>query len=75
MGVMDIQGKTALVTGGARRVGREIALTLARKGAHMILHYNRSIADAEKTCAEIKALGVACSLAKADLASAGEILP
>jgi len=37
---MNLKGKTALVTGAAKRVGREIALGLARHGANVIVHYN-----------------------------------
>lgn len=46
---MEIRGKVALVTGGARRVGREIVLSLAREGARIGLHYNTSRDEAEKT--------------------------
>ena len=44
---MQLSGKTALVTGGARRVGRAIVEELARAGCHVVIHYNGSIADAE----------------------------
>ena len=42
---MNLAGKTALVTGAAKRVGREIALGLARRGANIVVHYNTSAAD------------------------------
>lgn len=71
---MEIRGKCALVTGGSRRVGREIALTLARRGAHIFLHYNTSRADAEKTAADIRALGAECDLFQADLADSACLL-
>ena len=64
---MEIQGKTALVTGAARRIGRVIALSLARKGADIVLHYHRSREEALATQKEIKALGVHCHLLQADL--------
>ena len=70
---MEIKGKTALVTGAAKRVGREIALTLARRGAHILLHYHSSEAEAQKTADEIRALGVSCDLVKADLSKSKEI--
>ncbi len=70
---MDLKGKTALVTGAAKRVGREIALELARSGVNILLHYNTSQTDAEKTAEEIRGLGVACSPCKADLSKASEI--
>ncbi|GAC1432108.1 MAG: SDR family oxidoreductase [Burkholderiaceae bacterium] len=50
-------GKIALVTGGARRIGRAIALGLATAGWDVVVHYGRSQADALATVAEIEALG------------------
>ena len=43
---MLLRGKTVLITGAARRIGREIALLLASRGARIVLHYNRSAKDA-----------------------------
>ena len=70
---MEIRGKTALVTGGAKRIGRIIALELAKNGAHILLHYHNSEKEAKETASEIKSLGVSCSLLKADLSQAGDI--
>ncbi len=70
---MQISGKTAMVTGAAKRVGREIALTLAQAGANIVLHYNRSKDEAERTKKDIQALGVRCRLAQADLTRADEV--
>ncbi len=50
---MDLNGKVALVTGGARRVGKAIVLALAARGATAAVHYRSSAADAERTVAEI----------------------
>jgi 3-oxoacyl-[acyl-carrier protein] reductase/pteridine reductase len=50
-------GKSALVTGGARRVGRGIALALARSGADVVLTYCSSQAEAVETANEIESLG------------------
>jgi NAD(P)-dependent dehydrogenase (short-subunit alcohol dehydrogenase family) len=47
----------ALVTGGAKRIGREIALYLAARGADVAVHYSSSEDDAAKTQAAIAALG------------------
>ncbi len=58
----------ALVTGGAIRLGRAIALALADAGYDLVVHYGRSAEAAEATAAEIRALGVACHLAPLDLA-------
>ncbi|HTB34815.1 MAG TPA: SDR family oxidoreductase [bacterium] len=71
---MELKGKRALVTGGAVRIGRHIALALAGKGCHILLHYGHSQAEAEATAKEIRALGVECRLHAADLADAGAVL-
>jgi 3-oxoacyl-[acyl-carrier protein] reductase/pteridine reductase len=51
-----LDGKSALVTGGARRIGREIALALARAGADVAITYLNSQAEARQTAEEIEAL-------------------
>jgi pteridine reductase len=70
---MQIEGNTALITGGARRVGRAIATTLAAAGARVILHYHHSQAEAEEAATEIRATGRGCDLICADLADAGAL--
>lgn len=67
---MELNGKRALVTGGAIRIGKAIALELAAQGCHVVLHYGRSAQEARRTAAAVSALGVDCRLAQADLASA-----
>ena len=57
----------ALITGGAKRIGREMALYLARRGADVAVHYSSSAADAEETAAAVRALGRRCALVQADL--------
>jgi len=69
---MNVQAKTALVTGGAQRVGKAIALGLARAGANLVINYNSSAAAAVETVRQAEALGVQalaiqCNIA--DLAS------
>jgi NAD(P)-dependent dehydrogenase (short-subunit alcohol dehydrogenase family) len=64
---MELQGKTALVTGGAARVGRAITLGLAQAGAHVVVHYNNSAEAAQETVARAQALGVQALAAQADL--------
>jgi NAD(P)-dependent dehydrogenase (short-subunit alcohol dehydrogenase family) len=71
---MELSGKRALVTGAAKRLGRAIALDLARQGCHIALHYGRSKREAQATATEIRALGVDCSLYAADLAKAPAVL-
>lgn len=60
----------ALITGAARRIGRVIALTLARAGYTVVLHANRSRDRAEALAAEIVAAGAAAAIALGDLADA-----
>jgi 3-oxoacyl-[acyl-carrier protein] reductase/pteridine reductase len=52
-----LSGKSALVTGGARRIGRAIALALARAGADVAITYLTSETEAAQTAAEIERLG------------------
>jgi len=54
----NLQSKVVLVTGAAKRIGREIALRLGREGARVAIHYNESRAEAERTAAECGAAGV-----------------
>jgi NAD(P)-dependent dehydrogenase (short-subunit alcohol dehydrogenase family) len=58
MGLIDLAGRSALVTGAAKRVGRSIALALADEGVNVILHYNTSEAEAESLAAELRDRGV-----------------
>jgi NAD(P)-dependent dehydrogenase (short-subunit alcohol dehydrogenase family) len=60
----------ALVTGGAKRIGRAIALALARDGWDVAVHYGRSAADAARTVREIEALGRRAAAFGCDLADA-----
>lgn len=68
---MNLKGKTALVTGSAKRVGRVIALALARRGANVAVHYRDSAADAGWTAAEIRRLGVRAEAVQAELSTEG----
>jgi NAD(P)-dependent dehydrogenase (short-subunit alcohol dehydrogenase family) len=63
-----LAGKTALVTGASRGIGREIALRLARDGAFLIVHYGSARDKAEAVLAEIKRDGGAGCVVGADLA-------
>lgn len=67
-----LRGKTALVTGAARRLGRAIALALAGEGADVVVHYNRSREQAETLCHEVEALGVSAWAIRAELAEADQ---
>ncbi len=54
---MRLDGKTALVTGGAVRVGRAICIALAARGCKVIVHYHRSSRQAEALAARLRAAG------------------
>lgn len=64
---MLLNDKTALVTGGAVRLGRAICLELARAGCHLLIHYNHSVEAARTLQQHINALGVRSELLQADL--------
>lgn len=61
-----------LVTGSARRIGRVIALDLARHGWRVAVHHHRSAEDAEAVVAEIEAIGGSAAVVSADLAQEDE---
>lgn len=65
---MDVSDKVALITGAARRVGRAIALELARAGCDIAVHYHRSEDDARSLGEEIRGLGRRVTLVSGDLA-------
>jgi 3-oxoacyl-[acyl-carrier protein] reductase/pteridine reductase len=73
LGARPLAGKTALVTGAAKRIGREIALELARAGADVGITYLNSRGEAEETVAEIRRAGVRAFAARADVTRADEI--
>ncbi|MBF0503790.1 MAG: SDR family oxidoreductase [Candidatus Omnitrophica bacterium] len=65
---------TALVTGGAKRLGRQVALHLAKQGYHIALHYHHSKADAMATAACIYKKRMRCELFCCDLADEAQVL-
>jgi 3-oxoacyl-[acyl-carrier protein] reductase/pteridine reductase len=69
MAPQSLTGKSALVTGGARRIGRAIALALAHAGADVAITYRNSQAAATKTVAEIESLGVRSLAVECDVRS------
>jgi len=63
----ELRGQVALVTGAAKRIGREIALELARAGANVAITYKTSQRDAEKTIADLGKLGVQALAIRCDV--------
>jgi NAD(P)-dependent dehydrogenase (short-subunit alcohol dehydrogenase family) len=63
----DIRGKTALITGGAKRVGKAISLRLAHEGVNIAFSYLKSAAEAEETRQEIESTGVRAMAIRTDL--------
>ena len=71
---VELSGKVALVTGAAHRVGRAIALELARQGADILLHYHRAGENTVRDAInELKSCGVAAHALRADLAQPADI--
>lgn len=66
-------GKSALVTGGARRVGRGIALALAQAGAHVAITFRTSDAEAAHTVLEIESLGRRALAVECDVRSEASV--
>jgi len=64
---MDIKGRTALITGGANRVGKSITLALAKAGANVIVNYYSSSIAAEETVKEAEKFSVEGLAIKADI--------
>jgi pteridine reductase len=73
MSVETLQGRVALVTGAGKRLGRAVALHLAREGADVVIHYHSSAEDAAGAVAEIEKLGRRAVAISADLGSVSEI--
>jgi NAD(P)-dependent dehydrogenase (short-subunit alcohol dehydrogenase family) len=73
MSERPLENHVALVTGAGRRIGRVIALTLARAGAHVIVNYNASRREAESTVREIEKLGVRSFAVRADVTRPAQV--
>ncbi len=66
--MINLEGKTALVTGGSRGIGKAIALRLAENGADVAINYFRKRSSADETVEEIRALGRQAKAYKANVA-------
>jgi pteridine reductase len=67
MGMIDLSGQTALITGAAKRVGRAIARALAEQGVNILIHYNTSRSEAEALTEQLRRLGVGAWAVQASL--------
>lgn len=67
-----LEGRTALVTGGAHRVGRAITLALAGAGMRVVIHYHASAEEAEQTAELVRQRGPSARMLQADLRAPGE---
>lgn len=65
---MKLEGSAILITGSGRRIGREIALSLASRGAHVIIHYHKSGVQARQVAKEIEKKGGTVFLVSGDIA-------
>lgn len=68
--MFDLTGKTAVVTGGSRGIGRAICLKLAGQGANIVLNFAGNEAAAKETRSQCEALGVKALAVKGDVADA-----
>ena len=73
MPTLPLHGKSALVSGGARRIGREIALALAKAGADVAISYRTSLTQATQTASEIDALGCRALAVECDVRSEASV--
>jgi NAD(P)-dependent dehydrogenase (short-subunit alcohol dehydrogenase family) len=68
-----LEGQVALVTGGAKRIGRSIALRLAAQGADVVINFNTSREDAEVTAEQVRARGAKASPIQADVSKREDV--
>lgn len=70
---MNLENKNALITGGAKRLGRAVALALAERGVNIAIHYNHSKEEAVALSKEINANGLKCTLVGANCEKIKEV--
>ena len=69
----DLTGKVALVTGGSRGIGQQIAVALARQGADIAVNYLRSEHEANRVLSEVEEIGSGCITLRADVSKSGDV--
>lgn len=72
--MIELRGKTALITGGSRGIGRATAILFARAGADVAINYASREAEAKKVKREVENLGRKCLLLKADISRQEEVI-
>lgn len=70
---MEIRNKTALITGGAKRIGKDIALGLANERCNLVIHYNSSEKEADNLINQLKKFNIKVYKVKANLFDEDEI--
>ena len=70
---MNLQGKTAIVTGGSRGIGRAVCLELARGGANVVLCYAGNEAAAQETAQAVEALGAKALAVHCDVSDSAQV--
>jgi NAD(P)-dependent dehydrogenase (short-subunit alcohol dehydrogenase family) len=70
---MKLSGQVAVVTGGAKRIGRSVALALAREGADVVVNYESSQSEAEGVAEEIRALGRRAAVVQGNVAHRADV--
>jgi 3-oxoacyl-[acyl-carrier protein] reductase len=68
-----LEGKTALITGGSRGIGRELANTFAQAGANIIINYQNNSEAAEKTKGQVEENGCQALIVKADVSQNDQV--
>ena len=69
----DFSGKTVLVTGGSRGIGRACVIAFARNGADVAINYNKNEGEAQKVLGEARALDVRSEIFRADTSKSDEV--
>ncbi|KZN45029.1 SDR family oxidoreductase [Pseudoalteromonas luteoviolacea] len=71
----ELQGKVALITGGAKNMGQAFAINLASKGCNIVIHYHsdNTLREAEKTAAHIQTLGQKALIVQGDLTNTSHV--